>query len=1116
MTAEDDSEDDDGESITIGFGTLPTGVTAGSPDTTTVSLADDDGPAVTAVTVQFGAASYTATEGGTAATVEVTLSADPQRTVTIPLSVTAGGGAVEADYDVSVDAVTFDAGETSATFTVTANDDMVDDDDESITIAFGTLPTGVTATSPDTTTVSLTDNDDPAVTVQFGAAAYTATEGGTAATVAVTLSADPERTVTIPLSVTAAGGALPADYTLSQTSVTINAGDTSATFTVTAEDDSEDDDGESITIGFGTLPTGVTAGSRDTTTVSLVDDDVAAVTAVTVQFGAASYTATEGGTAATVEVTLSADPERTVTVPLTVTAVGGAVEADYDVSVDAVTFDAGETSATFTVTANDDMVDDDDESITIAFGTLPTGVTATSPDTTTVSLTDNDDPAVTVQFGAASYTATEDGTAATVEVTLSADPERTVDVPLEVTTAGGASSTDYTLSDTSLTFTSGQTTATFTVTAEDDSEDDDGESITIGFGTLPTGVTAGSRDTTTVSLVDDDVAAVTAVTVQFDAATYTATEGGTAATVEVTLSADPERTVTIPLTVTAMGGAVEADYDVSVDAVTFDAGETSATFTVTANDDMVDDDDESITIAFGTLPTGVTATSPDTTTVSLADNDDPAVTVQFGAASYTATEGGTAATVEVTLSADPERTVTIPLSVTTAGGASSTDYTLSHTSVTINAGDTSATFTVTAEDDSEDDDGESITIAFGTLPTGVSAGSTASTTVRLADDDGPALTAVTVRFDAATYTATEGGIAATVGLTLSADPLRTVTIPLSVTAAGGAVEADYELSEDAVTFVAGQTTATFTVTAVDDMVDDDGESIFIEFGVLPLGVTEAGQIATEVTLADNDAPDVTVQFGAASYTATEGGIAATVELTLSQDPQRTVTIPLSVTPEGGATTGDYTLSDTSVTFNAGDTSATVTVTAEDDIEDDDDESITIAFGTLPTGVTATSPDTTTVSLTDNDDPAVTVQFSSTAYTATEGGAAVTVELTLSADPERTVVVPLEVTAAGGALPADYTLSDTSVTFNAGELSASFTVLAVDDMVDDDDESITIGFGTLPTGVTATSPDTTTVSLADNDDPAVTVQFSSTAYTATEGGAAVTVEVVRCRRIPSAP
>ena len=81
---------------------------------------------------------------------------------------------------------------------------------------------------------------------------------------------------------------------------------------MTADEDSEDDDGESITIGFGTLPAGVTAVGTTTTTVSLVDDDVPDVT---VQFGAASYTATEGGAAVTVEVTLSADPERTVTVP---------------------------------------------------------------------------------------------------------------------------------------------------------------------------------------------------------------------------------------------------------------------------------------------------------------------------------------------------------------------------------------------------------------------------------------------------------------------------------------------------------------------------------------------------------------------------------------------------------------------------------------------------------------------------------------------------------------------------------------------------------------------------------------------------------------------------------
>ena len=82
-----------------------------SGGTYTVEVAEvDDDPAVTAVTVQFGAASYTATEGGAAATVEVTLSADPERTVTVPLSVTPVGTAIADDYTLSVDAVTFVAG----------------------------------------------------------------------------------------------------------------------------------------------------------------------------------------------------------------------------------------------------------------------------------------------------------------------------------------------------------------------------------------------------------------------------------------------------------------------------------------------------------------------------------------------------------------------------------------------------------------------------------------------------------------------------------------------------------------------------------------------------------------------------------------------------------------------------------------------------------------------------------------------------------------------------------------------------------------------------------------------------------------------------------------------
>ena len=80
--------------------------------------------------------------------------------------------------------------------------------------------------------------------------------------------------------------------------------------------------------------------------------------------------------------------------------------------------------------------------------------------------------------------------------------------------------------------------------------------------------------------------------------------------------------------------------------------------------------------------------------MSITDDDDPQVTVSFGAATYTAAEGGTA-TVTVTLSADPERTVEVQITTTNQGGATSADYSGVPASVTFNSGDTEKTITST-------------------------------------------------------------------------------------------------------------------------------------------------------------------------------------------------------------------------------------------------------------------------------------------------------------------------------------------------------------------------------------------------------------------------------------
>ena len=206
---------------------------------------------------------------------------------------------------------------------------------------------------------------------------------------------------------------------------------------------------------------------------------------VTASFGQESHTVAEGATQA-VTVTLSADPERTVTIPIVTMGQDGASSIDYSGVPDSVTFNAGgPTEMTFTFTAMQDTVDDDGESVLLTFGTLPDTVQTGTTTQSTVTITDDDIPSsVVVNFGSATYTVTEGGTV-DVTVILDDDPERTVTVPIGTINEGGASGSDYSGVPATVTFSSGETEKTFTVTATEDNLEDGGEGVKLSFVNLP-------------------------------------------------------------------------------------------------------------------------------------------------------------------------------------------------------------------------------------------------------------------------------------------------------------------------------------------------------------------------------------------------------------------------------------------------------------------------------------------------------------------------------------------------------------------------------------------------------------------------------------------------------
>ena len=111
-------------------------------------------------------------------------------------------------------------------------------------------------------------------------------------------------------------------------------------------------------------------------------------------------------------------------------------------------------------------------------------------------------------------------------------------------------------------------------------------------------------------------------------------------------------------------------------------------------------------------------------------------------------------------------------------------------------------------------------------------------------------------------------------------------------------------------------------------------------------------------------PAVTVSFGAATSTVTEGWT-VDVMVTLSADPERTVTIPVKASPDAS---GDYSIPG-SVTFNAGETQKPVNFATVDDTVVENAETFTLSFGSdLPEGVSASGQATTQVTITDDDAP----------------------------------------------------------------------------------------------------------------------------------------------------
>ena len=598
-------------------------------------------------------------------------------------------------------------------------------------------------------------------------------------------------------------------------------------------------------------------------------------------------------------------------------------------------------------------------------------------------------------------------------VELGAAPRSAIEVPLTVIRNGLTAADDYAGVPASLRFAATQTRRRFTVTATDDAIDDDGESITIRIGDVPAPYVRGSVPEATVALADNDAP------LAMDGAVSTPPNTGYAFDVGDFgfVGADGDvlagvTIVTLPNTGTlTLGGTAMTAQDLRRTVTRADllagrlvyrppedgTGAGLATFTFRVNDGT------GLSDATYTMTVDVVATTD--------------IEVNFGAPGYTATEGGTAATVAVTLSRAPAAEAVIPLALAGRNwGATAADHSAIPASVTFGASDTSATFTVSATDDSANDDGESVTVALGTVPAGFVAGRSARTTVSLADDEGVLVSNAGQTPAARSNTSLEdkrhwvgyttgphpGGyvldsIEATLtntGEALSIPSGNLVVAQTLIQDSEGIIELTDPSSLDAnatktYTFAApaGATLrpSTLYIMALtslgteqelkdvywrhtDSTAEDAAEPGWSidDQSVLPAGLPPLMLRVNGHRGAPRDPAAIEVAFGAPEYTAAEGAGAVAVAVVLGRAPRTAAVVPLTLSRNGGAAASDHSPIPASVTFAAGQTEVSFTVTATDDGEDDPGESITLEFGALPAGYETWPGASTRVSLVDDD------------------------------------------------------------------------------------------------------------------------------------------------------
>ena len=1058
-----DSIDETDETFTVTLSSVSPASAASLPAdvTATGTIIDDDSSSVLSI------ADASADEGDSA-TFTVTLNPAVTNAVTVDYatSVETGDTAAQADFTANNGTLTFDAGDTTNTFTVATLEDSVDEVDETFTVTLSSA-SGANLASDATATGTITDDDQSTLSIADAGA-----DEGDDITFTVTLDPVSSRMEAVEYETVVESGdtAVQADFAESYGTLDFAAGDSSKTFTVATTEDTDIERDETFTVFLGKV-TG-TAQTVDDMAIGTIRNDDQAV------LGIADAGADEGDDITfTVTLNPAAIDEVTVGYATSVASGDTAVQADFTANSGTLTFAVGETAKTFTVATAEETTIEPDETFTVTLSNASGAILPADP-TATGTIGDDDTPRVSIASGG---DVAQEGTAATFTLTMSpAAPTGGLTVNVTVaeverrTLEAGELAYDFVAAAsegmTTVDFAAGDTSATLTVPTVDDDlyeaefGDDNLLRATLAAGT-GYAVATGSG-TAELTLRDGASRPV----VSWKTAKVTVTEG-------VDTNADLELTLSHALVGVFIAQFLDAEVGASpasrtndylwsntLQFVTFAPGTIEGTLQVPILDDTQLEGTETFEVSMlidGQLP--VTAASERVILVDILDTDT--MQLEPSAVSARVVEGDA---IDIKIDIVPsgacnfrgEYFVTV-----TPSGDTATLADADAVEQRFGPCDTTRTVSFATEEDTDVTANRALSFTLATKA-GTDSRITVVTDnvveVAVIDDDRHATGAPAI-----TGTAQVGRkLTASPGTIADGDGLTGATYTYTWIRVDGATETE----------ITGTTGNGYTPVAA-----DQGKTLKVRASFTDdEGFDEQRDSAATATVAT--AP-TTPTFGIADASAAEGDdITFTVTLNPAAGAAATVAWATSVASGDTAAQADFTAGNGTLNFGVGDTSKTFTVATVEDTTSEADETFTVTLSSASSGTALPSDATATGTITDDDQAPLSIADAS----ADEGDSATfTVTLNPAAADEVTVDYATSVAASDTAAQSDFTAKNGTLTFAAGDTTESFTVATLEDSVDEVDETFTVTLSNV-SGSTLPADPTATGTIIDDDQAALTI------------------------------